>query len=77
MWIWYSTATDIDRAQPTTEKLKKNILHYNACAMGRAVYEKFGMVMSSTKKSVFWHLYYDLDVMLQCLSESEADEKVS
>ena len=83
-WIWHSTATDIDSAllssQPLIEELKKDIPQYHTRAMKRVMYEKFGLVTPSTKKSVLRHLYKDLvgDCSASAnLSESEIDERVA
>ena len=54
-WLWHSTATNIDDAlqttQPVIEELKKQIPQYHTRAMRRAMYDKFGLVMSTTKES--------------------------
>ena len=83
-WIWHCTATDIDSAlqssQPIVEELKKCIPQYHTRAMRRAAYEKFGLIMPSTKKSVMRHLYKDFvgDATASSnLSESEIDERVA
>ena len=83
-WIWHSKATDIDSAlqssQPLIEQLKKDIPQYHTRAMKRVMYEKFGLVTPSTKKSVLRHLYKDLvgDCSASAnLSESEIDERVA
>ena len=83
-WIWHSLATDIDSAlqtsQPLIEKLKKDIPQYHTRVMRRAMCDKFGLVMSSTKKSVLRHLYKDLTSDCSAsanLAESEVDERVT
>lgn len=83
-WVWHCTASDIDEvlqtSQPIIEKIKTCIPQYHTRAMRRAAYEKFGLLMPSTKKSVVRHLYKDLvgDASASCnLSESEIDERVA
>ena len=83
-WIWHSKATDIDSAlqssQPLIERLKEDISQYHMRAMKRVMYEKFGPVTPSVKKSVLRHLYKDLvgDCSASVnLSESEIDERVA
>ena len=62
-WIWQSDASSIDNAlqtvQPIIEHLKQNIPQYYMRAMLREAYAKFGLVTSTTKKSVLRHLYKD------------------
>ena len=83
-WIWQSKATDIDSAlqssQSLIEQLKKDIPQYHTQAMKRVMYEKFGLVTPSTKKSILRHLYNVLvgDCSASAnLSESEIDERVA
>ena len=83
-WIWHSKATDIHSAlqssQPLIKQLKKDIPQYHTRAMKRVMYEEFGLVTLSTKKSVLRHLYKDLvgDCSASVnLSESEIDERVA
>ena len=53
-WLWHSTATNIDNTlqttQPLIEELKKKIPQYHTQAMRKAMYDKFGLVMPTTKK---------------------------
>ena len=83
-WLWYSTAKDIDNAlqstQPLIEELKKKIPQYHTRDMRRDTYEKFGLVMPTTKKSVLRVLYKDLvgDCSASAnLNESAVDERVA
>ena len=83
-WLWHSTATDIDNAlqttQPLIEELKKHIPQYHTRAMRRSMFEKFGLVMPTTKKSVLRVFYKDLvgDSSASAnLSESEIDSRIA
>ena len=83
-WIWHSTASSIDEAlmtaQPIIENLKKSIPQFHTRAMRRAAYEKFGLVMPSTRKSVLRHLYKSLvgdSSASTNLSEAEIDTRVA
>ena len=62
------------------EQLKEDIPQYHMRAMKRVMYEKFGPVTPSTKKSFLRHLYKDLvgDFSASVnLSESKIDERVA
>ena len=67
-------------AQPIIEKFKKNVPQYHTRAMRKAAYEKFGLVMASTKPSILRHLYKDFvcdSSSSANLSEAEVDKRVA
>ena len=83
MWVWHTDVCDINSAlqssQPIIENLKKDIPQYHSRAMRRAAFEKFGLVIKTTKKSALRYLYKDLlgDSSASAnLEESEIDARV-
>ena len=66
----------LQSSQPIIENLKKDIPQYHSRAMRRAAFEKFGLVMKTTKKSALRYLYKGDSSASANLEESEIDARV-
>jgi len=83
-WIWFTQEDDISSVlqscQPLIEDIKKCLPVYHTRAMRKALFEKFGLVSPSVKKSVLRYFYRDLtgdQSAAPTLSEEEVDQRLS
>lgn len=82
-WVWFthenSISSVMQSCQPLIEDIKKKLPVYHTRAMRIAMFEKFGLVTPSIKKSVLCHFYRDLtgdQARSSSWSEEEVDERL-
>lgn len=83
-WLWLTDSTDIYSAlqscHPVIESLKSSMPEYHTRAMWNAMYNKFGLVITSgVSKAVLRYFYRDLtsdQALSPSLSEQEVDERL-